>query len=294
MEKLFENSNTLVSPVECFWFDSKNEIFPVKPHWHYFFEIIYMIKGKIKVFSDNNVYYLSPYDMIIIHSKSIHSIYSDDEELPLYAVLKFDINRLRLSTEYSPKMSLIFSTARNSSVANIYIPANNMNKNDLKEIFEKCISEINCKDYGYDMLLNAQLYTLLMKILRYWRSKGFDTTKIVKVHSENESIHTISEYIDIHSAESLKVEDIAEKCGMSYSYFAKRFKQIYGQSCKDFIEYIRVSKVEDYLIFTDYDLNYISQETGFSDCSHLIKIFKSRKGVTPKQFRKSYRTKTYN
>ncbi len=289
MKKLFEESNTLASPIECFMFNSENEKFPVKSHWHYFLEIIYMIKGRIKVLSDGNIYNLNPKDMIIIHSKAIHSIYSDNTEPPLYAVLKFDISRIRLTTEYSPKMSLIFSAARNFKEADIYMPAQETEIFDIKYIFENCISEINRKDYGYDTLLNAQLYTLLMKILRYWRSKGFDTTKIKKVHSENESIYSISEYIDIHSAESLKVEKIAEKCGMSYSYFAKRFRELYGQSCKDFIEYIRVSKAEDYLIFTDCSLNYISQETGFSDCSHFIKVFKARKGLTPKQFRLNYR-----
>ncbi|PYG87652.1 AraC-like DNA-binding protein [Ruminiclostridium sufflavum DSM 19573] len=292
MKKLFEESNTLVSPIECFVFDSQKEVFPVKPHWHYFMEIIYMLKGRLKIYSDNNVYYLNTDDIIVIHSKAIHSIYADSGEPPLYAVIKFDINRLRLTTEYSPKMSLLFNTARNSEKANIYIPSEDTKVLDVKNIFKSCLSEMHRKDYGYDMLLNALLYILLMKILRYWRNRGFDTTKIKKVQNENESIHTISEYIDMHSAEPLKVEKIAEKCGMSYSYFAKRFKELYGQSCKDFIEYIRVSKAEDFLIFTDCDLNYISQETGFSDCSHLIKVFKACKGVTPKQFRKNNRIRT--
>ena len=30
---------------------------------------------------------------------------------------------------------------------------------------------------------------------------------------------------------------------------------------------------------------YISQETGFSDCSHMIKTFRKYKNITPKQFR---------
>ncbi|WP_312372455.1 AraC family transcriptional regulator [Lachnoclostridium sp.] len=29
----------------------------------------------------------------------------------------------------------------------------------------------------------------------------------------------------------------------------------------------------------------MSQETGFFDCSHLIKAFKKVKGITPKQYR---------
>ena len=77
-------------------------------------------------------------------------------------------------------------------------------------------------------------------------------------------------------------------CNMSYSYFAKNFKQYYGRSCKEYIEFIRVSKAADLLLFTDFDLSYISQETGFSDSSHLIKIFRKWKGVTPKQFKKQH------
>lgn len=79
--------------------------------------------------------------------------------------------------------------------------------------------------------------------------------------------------------------DIAKKCGLSYSCFAKKFREQYGMSCKQYIERMRLYKAEDFLLFTEFDLNYISQETGFSDCSHLIKCFKKYKGVTPKKFR---------
>ena len=77
---------------------------------------------------------------------------------------------------------------------------------------------------------------------------------------------------------------------MSYSYFAKMFLKYYGQSCKQYIEFIRLSKVENFLLFTDYDLNYIAAETGFADCSHLIRTFKKHYQITPKQFRLRSRT----
>jgi YesN/AraC family two-component response regulator len=60
---------------------------------------------------------------------------------------------------------------------------------------------------------------------------------------------------------------------------------MYGVSCKEYIECFRIFKVEDFLLFTDFDLTYISQETGYSDCSHMIKQFKKYRGITPKQFR---------
>ncbi len=99
------------------------------------------------------------------------------------------------------------------------------------------------------------------------------------------SIETITEYIDAHSDQPLKVEQLAIRCNMSYSFFAKQFRQIYGRSCKEYIEYIRVIKTEDMLLYTDYDMTYISQAAGFSDCSHMIKTFRKYKNITPKQFR---------
>ena len=59
-------------------------------------------------------------------------------------------------------------------------------------------------------------------------------------------------------------------------------------NAKKYIEFIRLCKAEDLLLFTNLDLNYISQETGFSDCSHFIKAFRSKHKMTPKQYRKEH------
>lgn len=72
---------------------------------------------------------------------------------------------------------------------------------------------------------------------------------------------------------------------MSYSYFARKFHETYGRSCKDYINYIRVLRAQEFLLNTDYNLDYIAQETGFYYSSHFIRTYKKIKGVTPKQER---------
>ena len=78
----------------------------------------------------------------------------------------------------------------------------------------------------------------------------------------------------------------SEKCNMSYSGFAAKFHDLYGMTCKEYIEKMRIFKAEEYLLFTDNDLAFISEKTGFADTSHFIRIFKKHRGITPKQFRK--------
>ena len=92
-------------------------------------------------------------------------------------------------------------------------------------------------------------------------------------------------YISQHYQEDLSVAELAEKFHMSYSYFAAIFKEYYGQTCKEMVLTVRLQKAEDLLQFTDFDLTYISQETGFCDCSHFIKAFKQKYGVTPRKYR---------
>ena len=99
------------------------------------------------------------------------------------------------------------------------------------------------------------------------------------------SFYHILEYIDTHSAEPLEVQQLAEMCHMSYSNFARLFRENYGRSCKEYIKYIRLNKAQDLLLNSDYDLDYIAQETGFFDCSHFIRTYKKWRGITPKQER---------
>lgn len=45
MQYLFEYCDTMESPYEAFLYDTSYMAFPIRPHWHYFMEIIYMLEG---------------------------------------------------------------------------------------------------------------------------------------------------------------------------------------------------------------------------------------------------------
>ncbi len=284
MSGLFEKSDSLNTPIECFVFDAGQEAFPVKPHWHYFAEFIYMLDGNAEMRCGECYYTLSKGETIIFHPSAVHSIYSSDGSKPVYAVLKFDINRFNLTPAYAPKLRSIFQYAEKNKMK-ILFDRNESEKLECGRIFSACLSEFSDYKYGRDLVLQFNIYELLMSIVRLWLDDGMVIDNRLIPQTDDYVIENITEYIDIFLSENLRVTDISEKCGLSYSCFAKKFRGQYGMSCKQYIERMRLYKAEEYLLFTDYDLNYISQETGFSDCSHFIKSFKKYKGVTPKRFR---------
>lgn len=285
MEGLFEYNDYLNSPYEAFIDGSEDGNKKVRPHWHYYAEFIYVISGSANINSDNESYTVREGDMAVFLPRSIHSIESTADRDLFYYVIKFDINCFKISSAYTPELSKVFSAARGNVSG--HIKSTDISDSYIERAISQCVSEYENKTYGYDLLINCNLTYVLVNILRLWRRKGLDTDKIVLEKEDDSTIYNITEYIDENSKKVLNIQNLAKMCNMSYSYFAREFKRLYGRSCKDYIEFVKISKAEQMLMFTDFDLNYISAETGFSDSSHLIKTFKKLKGITPKQFKKN-------
>lgn len=285
MHTLFESSDILETPIECFDYDTKTMPFPVKPHWHYFMELIVIEEGKVEMQMGESHYILQKGDLMLFHPKAVHAIYGVGEQPSKYLGIKFDINQMNAASSYSPKLRSIFRSAEKRQMSPVF-PSGFQGTDNLIKMFSDCVTEMRTKHYGYDLVVRSKIYELLVTMLRQWQENGFSIDSDVFAEDASCDIYTITEYIDAHICDGIRVGELAELCGMSYSYFAKRFQEIYGKSCKSYIESMRLYQVEEFLLFTDFDLNYISQETGFSDCSHMIKSFKRSHGLTPKQFRK--------
>lgn len=212
------------------------------------------------------------------HNPKVHS------ELQ-YQVIKFDLGSLSSDSQLKITFSRMLTLAYKDNPEAVYFHREEFDSFSLTHFFDLCIQEMNRRNYGYDMIVSAQIVNLLTELIRVWMCQGHTLDDVyLDKEDDKHMFHTITEYIQEHYGDPLRIEKLAERCGMSYSYFAKLFRETYHQSCKEYIEFIRITKVTDLLLFTNLDLTYISQETGFADCSHLIRVFRKWKGCTPRQW----------
>lgn len=284
MTTLFEKQDSINSPVEAYIFYSEKLSFPVKQHWHYFAEFIYVLNGKADIICDGQRYIVESGELMLFFPSSVHSVFSADGEPVVFAALKFDPVKFPNTSSYAPSVTAIFKYARSKGMP-VHFKSDEARKLCCEDIFSVCLREAEQYLYGRDIMLRAQIYMLVFGIVRYWIQTGLDINRCPVRPAEIYGIENIAEYIDSRLDENIQVSEIAQKCHMSYSGFAEKFKEQYGMSCKKYIEQMRIFKAEEYLLFTDHDLTYISQHTGFSDCSHFIRCFKKHRGLTPKQFR---------
>ena len=285
MDELFEYSDILNAPFQAFAGSWKD----VSPHWHYFTEMVYLVKGKLLAEVGKNKYTMTPGDMIIFHPKQIHSFldYDTTEENSelLFYVIKFDEMILSNTTPGSPKLPKLLDNATNLDTPYNLITAEELQYNPVKLFFENCIWETKHKEFGYDIKVASTISLIVTEIMRIWLRKGFKFSTKTTFDQFSTKDFSVLEYIDKHSSENINIENLANMCGMCYSNFAKQFKAQFGKTCKEYIEFVRICKADTLLLYTDKTLDYISQETGFTDSSHFIRTYKKIKGITPKQRR---------
>ena len=83
----------------------------------------------------------------------------------------------------------------------------------------------------------------------------------------------------------LSVSILCEELGVSASYLSRLYKEIYGTTVAQEITRIRLKKAKELLRDTDKSIGEIAEETGFSNGSVFIKVFKKWEGITPGRYR---------
>jgi AraC-like DNA-binding protein len=110
---------------------------------------------------------------------------------------------------------------------------------------------------------------------------------------KNSNLNNISfdlvQYIhsNIYNPEKLKAESIASHFNISLNYISEFFKKHTGENLQQYIINYKLSLVEIRLQHSDMRLNEIAYELGFTDESHLTRIFKKYKGINPAEYRKN-------
>lgn len=97
------------------------------------------------------------------------------------------------------------------------------------------------------------------------------------------------EYIAMHYAEELTVEDLARQTGVSRSYLFRVFKKHYGLSPQEYLLEVRLKTACRLLRETDSTIGMVAAFTGFQNSLYFSRIFKQRRGTTPSAYRQARR-----
>ena len=119
-------------------------------------------------------------------------------------------------------------------------------------------------------------YTRRMNLIR---TRGVYSKPVVK---------TI-EYISGHLHDRVLLSDAAAQLGLSEAHLSRIFKAETGSAFSDYVNRMKVESAAALLLYSEYSDLDISNLFAFSSQSYFIKVFRRYMGMTPKEYKKSYR-----
>lgn len=87
----------------------------------------------------------------------------------------------------------------------------------------------------------------------------------------------------------ITVEEVADGCKLSRSYFSKMFKDVIGCTPQEFIIRLRLTKAAELMRTTELSIGDIAVQCGYPNQIQFSQAFKKRYGLPPRSWRNSNR-----
>ncbi|MAZ26305.1 MAG: hypothetical protein CL868_04400 [Cytophagaceae bacterium] len=160
---------------------------------------------------------------------------------------------------------------------------NNRDAELIWKLYALIMREREAKREFYMQVVSNMISTILSIISR----NLYVIREVPKVNEKKELIEEIVDYIHKHVYEPhrMKIAALADRFNMTSSTMSNYFKRHTGKSLHHFILLYKLDIIKHRLRTTDFTVSQISAQLGFTDESHLTRIFKKYEEVTPRQYK---------
>lgn len=252
-----------------------------------FLSFVYVVKGKGELLYDERNIEFTERKLFIIPQQQSYCFESDDAVLiSIECPIEF-IDKIRLEADRIESCENLYKLQYISNNYHARAGCIFRNKND-EAFAETLILQVarEFKNRAEDYLIIRNCISILLNLIA--RNIIQSETSDLQENRKAFSIMKIITYIqqNIKDREKTGIQTIADHFGISGNYFGEYFKQQTGVSYQDYLLDYRMKLVETYLKYSSVRLSEIAYELQFSDESHLSKLFKKYRGITPGEFRK--------
>lgn len=252
-------------------------IFPEKLHSHPFYEIDIYSRGDITYISDNKEFTPHDNDILIFPPGTYHTARLLEKSLYDRHVFYFSTKLFQsLGNDFLPEIftndgASCLSLNRESRGRFFYL---------LEELKSTLQSKMpNCGLLSYSYIL--QLFSLISSGTRINRDgMAFIPQKILD----------IKEYVDKNFQFISSVSDVANQFFYSREYVSRVFKQYYNINLSEYIVNRKIACAKA-LLEEGRSVSYTSDTSGFRSLSSFTEAFRTRTGMNPSEYKRTYRSK---
>lgn len=249
-------------------------------HYHDCHQIIYIKSGLIEITIDGEKYTATDSSLIIISHFEEHSIKQLSEGYDRYT-LQIDPNSSEIFREEGKFIKHVM-VRRPNSFNNIIDMK--QYESDLDYLFGQI-----CKECHNQYPLCQEIANLLFKqiILLVLRKDAFLRWFVQK--DDLTIVEKICEDFEKNYNRSYSLKSLAEQFYISESHLSHIFKKNMGISIMNYLLSCRLTATKNLLSKSNLPISEIAEKCGFSDLSDFSRTFKKKVGLTPREFRNTFK-----
>ena len=257
--------------------------YPLHQHREYELNFVENASGVKRIVGDS-VEEIGDYDLVLICSENLEHVWDNGR------CGSRDIREVTI--QFSPELLSggLISKNQFSSIMKMFRDANHGISFPLHAIMRVygVLDGLASEPQGFMRFLKF-LWLLYMLSVSDYRILSSSSFSHAERNPESRRVKKVKQYINDHYTETLKLEDMARLVGMTPTSFSRFFKLRTGKTLSDYVLDIRLGFAARMLVDSTKNISEICFECGFNNLSNFNRIFKGRRGVTPKEFRSMFK-----
>ena len=276
---------TPLSEKDCFYLIDRYKdrfTYPIHRHEEYELNFVSNCRGARRVVGDS-IETLGDYDLVLIgngieHGWEQHECISD---------------KIReITIQFSQDLfggTFLAKTQLSSIRRMLDISANGIafSSEGIMRVFHKLDSLTKIESGFYRMLELMSILHELAEDGHYHRLSSSSFASL-KPTGDSRRVQKVQDYINRKYKEEIRLNELADLVGMTPTAFSRFFKLRTGRSISDYVIDIRPGHATRQLVDSTTSVAEICYECGFNNVSNFNRIFKKKKGSSPKVFREIY------
>lgn len=250
-------------------------------HYHPFVQVDLVLAGEVRYIIEGKEVSVQEGDGIFINANMIHCTIPNGAD---YISVRFHPMLLSAS-EYIEK-TYITPIISNPAIPYMHLSHEGIQENNILEGIRRFYMFYSAGAEDIPLLAISQLFTIWHTLYAY-----LPREEAVVQSAHMTTLRKMIGYIQTNYAKQVTLQDIADAGNVSVSGCSALFREIIQDSPYHYLMLYRLEQACMLLISSDDSVTEITEQCGFPDASHFIRLFRLTYGTTPLQYRK-HLTKT--
>jgi xylan 1,4-beta-xylosidase len=249
----------------------------VPNHWHDSIEILFVLKGKLELFTKDRFTELNEEDLLLINANEIHAIKAEENNLVL--ALQIPVSYLLQIEPQIERMTFACNSATASS------DEEQSKFDELRTLLAEMMLLHNKRPQGYHLRIQSCLLSLTFLLMQGFCAQDQSSEKQDDKHRER--LLRITSYVKENYNRAINIQQLALQEYLTVPYLSRFFKEYMGTSFTKYVNAVRLDKAVKDLTLTNLSITQIAHDHGFPNLKSFNAVFREFYRQTPGEYRKT-------